>query len=141
MNRSIRFAVCFATAFVLSACQERMPTATETKGPSTPLAASVPVDTGTRAPAFYDSWVGNWTGPEGTMLVLARKGEEVEVTIHSLDGSATYVGRIEGDHIAFDRDGRSETIRATDGEATGMKWLLDKKDCLTIIEGEGFCRD
>ena len=34
-----------------------------------------------------------------------------------------------------------ETITATDGEATGMKWLLDKQNCLTVRSGEGYCRD
>jgi hypothetical protein len=34
-----------------------------------------------------------------------------------------------------------ESIRATDGPATGMKWLSDKSNCLTIRSGEGYCRD
>ena len=40
-----------------------------------------------------------------------------------------------------ERDGRVESIRATRGPETGMKWLVDKSDCLTIRTGEGFCRD
>ncbi len=26
-------------------------------------------------------------------------------------------------------------------ERTGMKWLLEKRNCLVIKQGEGFCRD
>ena len=30
---------------------------------------------------------------------------------------------------------------ATDGDATGMKWLAGKARCLTVRVGEGYCRD
>jgi hypothetical protein len=36
---------------------------------------------------------------------------------------------------------KTESIHAGNGEDTGMKWLLDKKNCLIIKYGEGFCRD
>jgi len=35
----------------------------------------------------------------------------------------------------------TESIRATDGEQTGMKWLREKANCLTVRSGEGYCRD
>ncbi len=38
-------------------------------------------------------------------------------------------------------NGPEGTIRATSGAETGMKWLSDKLDCLTIRPGEGYCRD
>lgn len=34
-----------------------------------------------------------------------------------------------------------ETIRATNGPGTGMKWLADKRNCFVIRPGEGFGRD
>jgi hypothetical protein len=46
-----------------------------------------------------------------------------------------------GDRIEFERDGKRESVRAGSGKETGMKWLLEKKDCLIIKTGEGFCRD
>ena len=88
-----------------------------------------------------DSWLGQWNGPEGTFLLLARSGDQYVVTIQSLDGQATYEGIAVGDHIEFVRNGKAESIRAGDGKETGMKWLLEKKDCLIIREEEGFCRD
>ncbi len=29
----------------------------------------------------------------------------------------------------------------TNGAETGMKWLSEKANCLTISPGEGYCRD
>jgi hypothetical protein len=53
----------------------------------------------------------------------------------------TYDGVATADGIQFTRDGKAESIRAGNGEGTGMKWLLDKKNCLIIKYGEGFCRN
>jgi hypothetical protein len=94
------------------------------------------------APDFpTDLWLGQWNGPEGTYLVLAKNGVKYVVKIRSLDGLDTYEGVAAGDRIQFTRDGKAESIRAGSGEVTGMKWLLDKKNCLIIKTGEGFCRD
>lgn len=94
-----------------------------------------------QAPSLASQWQGRWTGPEGTLLDLAPSAGGVDITIHSLDGPDSYQGTEQADGIQFVRDGKTETIRAGDGEATGMKWLLDKQDCLVIRLGEGFCRD
>jgi len=95
---------------------------------------------GTERPALQ-SWVGRWTGPEGTWLDLSANGEGYLVQIRNLDGEASYEGRAAGDHIEFERNGTTESIRASDGAGTGMKWLAEKKDCLVIKSGEGYCRD
>ena len=98
----------------------------------------------TAAPAaatgVTDEWLGKWIGPEGTYLVLSKKAEKYVVEINSLDGPATYEGVSVGDRIQFQRNGKTESIHASSGQETGMKWLLDKKNCLTIKTGEGFCR-
>lgn len=92
------------------------------------------------APAT-DAWVGQWNGPEGTFLQLAASGGQYEITIRNLDGPRTFVGAAAGDRIEFERDGVKETLRATHGAETGMKWLSEKKNCLTVRAGEGYCRD
>lgn len=87
-------------------------------------------------------WQGTWNGPEGTYLRLtARTDSTYEVAIRDLDAERTFEGVGRGDRIHFTRDGLTESIRATDGEATGMKWLADKSNCLTVKTGEGYCRD
>jgi hypothetical protein len=62
------------------------------------------------------------------------------VTIQNLDGPRTFQGSASQGRVQFVRDGVAETIHASDGTATGMKWLADKSDCLTVRTGEGYCR-
>jgi hypothetical protein len=88
-----------------------------------------------------DKWIGQWNGVEGTYLSLAKKGDNYLVKIANLDGPKTYEGVPAGDHIEFKRNAKTETIRATNGEGTGMKYLLTEKNCLVVTVGsEGFCR-
>jgi hypothetical protein len=92
--------------------------------------------------AATDAWLGRWNGPEGTFLLLEKAGGEgYSVTVQNLDGPRVFRGTAIGDRIEFDRDGVTKSVRPTDGAATGMKWLADKADCLTIRYGEGYCRD
>jgi hypothetical protein len=88
-----------------------------------------------------DKWLGQWTGPEGTFLRLEGGKGKYDVTIQNLDGPRTFQGSAIGAQIQFERDGTKETIRATNGAETGMKWLSEKLNCLTIRPGEGYCRD
>jgi hypothetical protein len=92
------------------------------------------------APAT-DTWIGQWNGPEGTYLRLDGGNGSYELTIQDLDGPRTYQGTADGSQIQFERNGKKESVRATIGMDTGMKWLRDKSDCLTIRPGEGYCRD
>ncbi len=88
-----------------------------------------------------DAWIGRWNGPEGTYLHVAGANGVYEITIMDLDGARTFKGSAAGDHIDFERDGTKESLRPTDGNDTGMKWLAGKADCLTVKRGEGYCRD
>ncbi|MGG2399615.1 hypothetical protein ACJRW5_21965 [Pseudomonas sp. SH1-B] len=88
-----------------------------------------------------EQWLGRWNGPEGTYLDISGTPADYRLTIANLDGPRRFVGRAQGAKIVFVRDGVVESISATDGETTGMKWLLDKHDCLTVRTGEGYCRD
>ena len=81
------------------------------------------------------------TGPEGTYLEISKSGDTYEIQIKDLDKVQTYRGTATSDGISFERNGKAETIRSGKGEQTGMKWLLDKKNCLVIRYGEGYCRD
>jgi len=122
---------------VLQDCEDR------TRGSSSTASSN---STATPASAaatrkLTDQWSGKWIGPEGTYLLLSNHGAGYLVEINSLDGLATYEGASTGEHIDFQRNGKTESIRAGSGQETGMKWLLDKKNCLIIRTGEGFCRD
>lgn len=89
------------------------------------------------------SWVGKWTGVEGMYVNIKQTGEgKFSLEMQSdLDTKGTYEGVAEPDGITFKRSGETLTLRASDGDATGLKWLAGKKDCLTVKEGEGYCRD
>ena len=88
-----------------------------------------------------DKWLGKWNGPEGTFLQLAGGNGKYQVTIQSLDGPRTFQGNAAGDRLEFERNGVKESVRATNGVETGMKWLSEKSNCLTVRAGEGYCRD
>lgn len=126
------------TIFMIGCNSHNQPTGTPSP------ASSAPSPNPTAAPPannITDHWLGKWIGPEGTFLALGRDGANYVVEIHSLDGPASYQGTSAGDHIEFQRNGKTESLHAGSGQDTGMKWLLDKKNCLIIRTGEGFCRD
>lgn len=41
----------------------------------------------------------------------------------------------------FERGGETLRLTAGDGDATGLRYLFGKQDCLIVAEGEGYCRD
>jgi hypothetical protein len=88
-----------------------------------------------------DLWLGQWNGPEGTFLRIAGGKGTYELTIQDLDGSRNFNGHAAGESIQFERNGVQESLHATTGSETGMKWLSDKKNCLTVRMGEGYCRN
>lgn len=120
----------------LSGCQSHTPVSpAPSVEPSSPAAASNSTDNPT------DRWLGRWDGPEGTFLQLSKAGDHYAVEIRELDGSRTLEGFPAGDRVRFIRDGKTEFLVGGNGKAAGMKWLLDKKNCLLTRQGEGWCRD
>lgn len=102
-------------------------------------AASAPAAS-TPGAAAPDRWLGRWQGPEGTFLEITGNAGAYRVTVQNLDGPRTFDATGSGDSLGFTRDGVAETIRAGNGADTGMKWLADKRDCLVVKAGEGYCR-
>ncbi|MCH4810816.1 hypothetical protein [Vreelandella neptunia] len=95
-----------------------------------------------------DQWVGRWTGVEGLFLDISKNeaagpGHYLLEMQYGLDAdqSGTFEGQTTAEGIRFNREGGPQLLRAGDGEATGMKWLLEKEDCLVVATGEGYCRD
>ena len=97
---------------------------------------------GGEGPTAVADWNGKWIGVEGLVLVIApgATAETRKLRITLLDGTSDYVGTVKGDEIDFTRDGKGETIKAGTGAETGLKYLVEKDDCLIIKPGEGFCR-
>ena len=120
-----------ATVLLFIGCTERAAVSTPVVAASSSGAKSMPVT---------DAWLGKWNGPEGTFFKVTGSTGRYEITIQNLDGPRTFQGKAMGDRIEFERDGIKESIRATNGTETGMKWLSEKTNCLTVRPGEGYCR-
>jgi hypothetical protein len=134
MPKSHLWITALLMTVIIAGCKDRPQPAAESSG-NPPLKAPAVADTVT------DKWLGKWIGPEGTYLVLSKNADKYVVENHSLDGPATYDGTSAGNRIEFQRNEKTEYIHAGNGHDTGMKWLLDKTNCLIIKTGEGFCRD
>jgi hypothetical protein len=131
--RLIVLAACGILLSSVSACAKHDPQTAQPSGESMSAPASGSAQT--------DSWAGRWTGVEGTYLEISGGNGSYEITIKDLDTARTFKGSAVGDHIEFQRDDARESLRATNGDETGMKWLAGKTNCLTIKAGEGYCRD
>lgn len=92
-----------------------------------------------------DGWLGRWIGVEGLNLTVA-KGKEAghyKLTMQygtDADMKGTYDGVGTSAGIKFTRPDGEQTLRATDGDGTGLKYLAGKKNCLTVKSGEGYCK-
>ncbi|WP_248751318.1 lipoprotein [Pseudomonas sp. MWU15-20650] len=129
-----------STLVLLTACNK------EAKEAPKPAPPSVQATLVPQTPPT-DKWVGQWIGVEGLNLTIAKddsigRGHYLLTMRYGLDAddSGTFKGEAAEDGIAFTRPDGPQLLRAGDGEATGLKWLADKKDCLIVATGEGYCR-
>ena len=152
-----KFACVFMLA-TLAACSGReadVPHADSEPEPATAPVAPAPapdagrVD-GTPAPAMpadnapvEATYLGRWVGVEGKYLEVAATpagGVTLEMQ-WDLDNKASFDGSVTAEGLRFMRNGEAQTAVHTDGDATGLKYLAGKRDCLTVKPGEGYCRD
>lgn len=139
-------ALTLLAAAALTACSGPAPD-TSSDGNMT-SAGSVERKVATPKPATPKSkapnYAGRWIGVEGMVLDIAPKATPglYALTMQwDLDNKGKFDGVASGDTISFDRNGIRETLRPTNGDATGLKYLFGKTDCLTVKPGEGYCRD
>ena len=74
-----------------------------------------PTVAGEPRPAIARQWLGRWHGPEGTWLEIAATGGAYRVTVANLDGPRTFDATSVEGGLSFVREGRAESIAATDG--------------------------
>ncbi|MGB9097997.1 hypothetical protein [Erwinia sp.] len=114
-------------------------------------AAEKPAPAASEAPSASSSpaagWVGKWVGVEGLSLTISKdealgEGNYLLTMQYSLDATdkGTFKGKATPQGMTFTRPDGEHTLRAGDGAATGLKWLAEKKDCLVVQPGEGYCR-
>lgn len=112
--------------------------------PSAAPSDTVPAAAPTPSAAAVPDYAGRWTGVEGMFLDVRPSPQPGRFGLtmqYDLDHRETVVARLAGDALEFSRDGERLMLRPTDGKATGLKYLADKKHCLTVAPGEGYCRD
>lgn len=147
--RKIIITTAFAAAtLILGACGETptRPNSTPVTAPSATAPPATPSPTTTPAADVKtdpkaETLVGKWQGVEGTYLNITEKDGKYSVEIKDLDKAETFDGTKKGDVIEFTRKGKTETVKHATGEETGMKYLLEEKNCVVITKGsEGYCR-
>ena len=140
-NLSRSLLVSATLTLLLSGCKDRSSVSTQVI--ATSPAVSVPATSPpvTIPAPITDEWLGKWDGPEGTFLQLNGGDGKYEIIIQNLDGPLTFQGVASGNQIEFVRDGVKESLHASNGAETGMKWLSEKYNCLTVRAGEGYCRN
>ena len=132
-------ALTLLATVALAACSGPAP---DTSGDGNMTSAgSIERKTTTSTPRDY---TGRWIGVEGMVLDIAHAGApgHYDLTMQwDLDHKGNFDGTANGRTITFIRNDILETLRPTDGDATGLKYLAGKTDCLTVKPGEGYCRD
>ncbi|OJA06814.1 hypothetical protein QHL1GM_16165 [Halomonas sp. QHL1] len=139
----IKTALALSTLLLISGCAQNSNTAASgAPGSGTSTEQSEPHH------QMTDQWVGRWVGVEGLFLEISKDepagpGHYRLHMRYGLDSDQidTFEGQATAEGISFNREGGPQLLRAGDGEATGMKWLLEKEDCLVVATGEGYCRD
>ncbi|MDI1254063.1 hypothetical protein [Thermomonas sp.] len=148
--------VLILAAATLAACSDPQPAANTPASAETSAVETVPAGndadanaTHATTPATTDAasteadYLGRWTGVEGMYLVVAAKPDG-GVTLEmqwDLDNKGTFDGTVTAEGLHFMRGGVAENAVHTNGNATGLKYLAGKKQCLTVKPGEGYCRD
>jgi hypothetical protein len=138
-------------ALSLAACNGAPPATTANSmtsaGATEPAADNIAAPAATPSPAPSTAnasrdYAGRWIGVEGTYLNVTPTGPSsasLEMQ-YDLDNKGTYPASVTSEGLRFTRNGETLLLRPSNGDATGLKWLAGKRDCLTVKSGEGYCR-
>ncbi|MGP9665779.1 hypothetical protein ACT3TY_14295 [Halomonas sp. AOP22-C1-8] len=142
MKTALTLSLVLCAMTLISGCNDDNTAASNAPAPETEAGQSQPDH------EMTDQWVGRWIGVEGLFLEVSQDdsagpGHYLLEMQYGLDADqhGTFEGQATDDGISFSRDDGQQRLRAGDGEATGLKWLAEKEDCLVVQAGEGYCRD
>ena len=155
----MRTLALFFVVTALAACSDRQPAADisppvdgSTAAATEPTSVTSEAATSPSPPAPptvadavtpQTDYLGRWTGVEGMYVVVAANpagGVTLDMQ-WDLDNKGTFDGSVTVEGLRFTRNDVGEIAVHTNGEATGLKYLAGKQDCLTVKLGEGYCRD
>ena len=88
------------------------------------------------------SFLGTWTGVEGTSVAISKNSTGFDLKFVTLDGKVSATGKANGDAISFTRDSKSFVMFHGTGDDTGMKDFLGtgKTNCIVVAPYEGYCK-
>ena len=142
MQKSVILAGAAALVLLAGCEKAEAPAPAETATTEVPVETTAPEETAAAAHR-YAAWAGKWTGVEGMYVTItaAEPGKYKLEMQSDLDTKGAYDGSDSDGGIQFQRGGETLTLAASTGDATGLKYLAGKKDCLKVKDGEGYCRD
>lgn len=147
MQKNVILAGAAALALLTGCEKAEAPAPAETATTEVPVEMTAPEGADANDPAVaahrYAAWAGKWTGVEGMYVTItAAEPGKYKLDMQSdLDTKGTYDGSDGEGGITFTRGTETLTLAASTGDATGLKYLAGKKDCLKVKDGEGYCRD
>ena len=147
MQKSVILASAAALVLLTGCEKAEAPAPAETATTEVPVETTAPEGAEAADPAAavhrYAAWAGKWTGVEGMYVTItaAEPGKYKLEMQSDLDTKGAYDGTDSDGGIQFQRGGETLTLAASTGDATGLKYLAGKKDCLKVKDGEGYCRD
>lgn len=89
------------------------------------------------------AFVGRWRGGEGTYLkIIHQESGFIIDNQWGLDANmhGKFIGKVTPAGLSFRRNGVTETIRPSKGNAINRSALAGKTDCLMVSRDEGYCR-
>jgi len=142
MQKSVILAGAAALVLLTGCEKAEAPAPAETATTEAPVDTAAPEEPAAAAHRFA-AWAGKWTGVEGMYVTItAAEPGKYKLDMQSdLDTKGTYDGSDSDGGITFKRGAETLTLAASTGDATGLKYLVGKKDCLKVKDGEGYCRD
>lgn len=150
-------AVTSSWALALAACNGPPPSTTANSmtsaGATEPAAdniaaaappQSAPEPSARATGAAARDFAGRWIGVEGMYLTVTATGPATaDLRMRwglDADMEGSFPATVTPEGLRFTRGGETLLLRPSDGDATGLKWLAGRKNCLTVAPGEGYCR-
>ncbi len=89
------------------------------------------------------AFVGRWRGGEGTFLKISHQDSGFVIDNQwglDADMHGKFIGKVTPAGLSFRRNGVTETLRPSKGNAINRSALAGKTDCLMVSHDEGYCR-
>lgn len=114
-----------------------------TKGRAAALGTRLPQTSNATRLLPPAAFVGRWRGGEGTYLKISHQESGFLIDNQwglDADMHGKFTGKVSPAGLSFRRNGVTETLRPSKGNAINRSALAGKTDCLMVSRDEGYCR-